>query len=70
MRPRLQQVAGPPVKPKPSPRWLGASGVGLVVVGVVTIIANYIPGLIERNWVLLVGFGLMAAGFLLLTQWR
>ncbi len=69
-RPRPQQVAGPPVKPKPSPRWVGTTGVGLALLGVLVIILNYIPGLIERNWVLFVGFGLMAGGFALLTQWR
>ncbi|HEX2026445.1 MAG TPA: cell division protein CrgA [Nitriliruptorales bacterium] len=70
IRPRPGQAAGPPVKPKPSPRWVAAVGVGLILVGVVVVIVNYIPGLIESNWVLVGGFVVIATGFGFLTQWR
>lgn len=69
-RPRAYEVVPPPVKPKPSPPWVPRIGVGLIIAGAAAIIVNYIPGLIERNWVLFVGFGLMAAGFAFLTRWR
>jgi small-conductance mechanosensitive channel len=69
-RPRPQQAAGPPVNPEPSPRWVPAVGIGLIVLGVIVVIVNYIPGLIESNLVLLVGFGLLAVGFGFLTKWR
>lgn len=69
-RPRPQQIAGPPVKPKPSPRWVSATGVGLLLLGAVIVIVNYIPNLIESNLVLLLGFAAMAAGFGFLMRWR
>lgn len=70
VRPRPQEVIGPPVKAKPSPRWVPIVGITLIGVGVLAILVNYIPGLFEQNWVLLAGFGLLAAGFLFLSRWR
>lgn len=67
-RPRPQQIAGPPVKPKPSPRWVSLTGLTLLLVGVVVVIGNYVW--IERNWILLAGFVAMAAGFAFLMRWR
>jgi hypothetical protein len=69
-RPRPQIVAGPPRKPNPSPTWVPVTGVALLVLGVGVIIVNYIPGFLERNWVLFVGFGFMAAGFGFLMRYR
>jgi hypothetical protein len=69
-RPRQRNVVGPPVKPPPSPTWVPATGVALIVLGVAVVILNYVPGLIERNWVLFAGFGLMAAGFGFLMRYR
>ncbi len=69
-RPRERHVKGPPRKPDPSPTWVPATGVGLIVLGVAVVIVNYIPGLIERNWVLFAGFGLMALGFGFLMRYR
>ncbi len=69
-RPRPQQAAGPQVKPKPSPRWVPAVGLSLIALGLLVILVNYLPGLFETNWLLLVGLVLMTAGFILLTTWR
>ncbi|MGH3441243.1 MAG: cell division protein CrgA [Nitriliruptorales bacterium] len=67
-RPRPQDAAGPPVKPKPSPPWVSATGIALLLVGVAVVIGNYISA--ARNWILLVGFAAMAAGFGFLMRWR
>lgn len=62
-----------PPRPKPSPRWVPIVGLSVIGLGVALIIATYlvpagtIPG---GNWVLVVGFVMMAAGLLLLSQWR
>ena len=62
-----------PPRPKPSPRWVPITGLAVIALGVVLIIATYllpggtIPG---GNWVLVAGFVLMAGGLLLLSQWR
>lgn len=69
-RPRPKDVSGPPVKPKPSPTWVPVTGVGTILAGVAIIIVNYLPGLIENNLFLVVGFVLMAVGFGFLTKWR
>ncbi|MDQ3931263.1 MAG: cell division protein CrgA [Actinomycetota bacterium] len=69
-RPRPQQAAGPPVKPKPSPRWVPIAGLTLVGLGLLVVLVNYLPGLFESNWLLLAGFALMTGGFILLTTWR
>lgn len=69
-RPRPQQAAGPPVKPKPSPRWVPVVGLALIGLGLLVVLINYLPGLFETNWLLLAGFTLITGGFILLTQWR
>ncbi|NNN20531.1 MAG: hypothetical protein HKL80_00825 [Acidimicrobiales bacterium] len=64
--------------PKPkfegsSPLWYGITLLGLIVVGVLLIIINYIapflPGM-PSNWYLLGGVVTMAAGFLGLTSYH
>jgi hypothetical protein len=69
-RPRQRHVVGPQKKPPPSPRWVPIVGVALIILGVMVVIANYIPGFIERNWVLFLGFGFMAVGFGFLMRYR
>jgi Cell division protein CrgA len=64
----------PRKKPKPSPKWFGASILGIMFVGVLIIVLNYL-GLVPfshgtNNLYLFVGLGLIAVGFLAATQWR
>lgn len=61
-----------PPRPKPSPRWVPAVGLGVIGLGVLIIILSYIvPQLLPGgNYVLIVGFVMMAGGLLLLSQWR
>ena len=73
----------PPVggkKKGPSPRWLGPLVLGLLGLGVLWLVVAYItqggeepsiPVMKElRNGNVLVGFGFIASGFALATQWR
>ena len=59
-----------------SPRWVPALMVGFFLVGIVWITIFYVTGgdfpLMRSigNWNLLVGFGLIIAGFITSTQWR
>ncbi len=69
-RPRPRQVEPQKVNPKPSPRWVPVAGITLILLGVAVVIVNYIPGFLERNWVLIIGFALMAGGFGFLMRWR
>lgn len=65
----------PRKKPKPSPKWFGALVLGLMFLGVIVIVLNYL-GLMPAtnkqatNLYLFVGLGLIAAGFAASTQWR
>ena len=61
-----------PPRPKASPRWLAPTGLGIIGVGIALIIFSYIlPGVLPGgNYVLIVGFVMMAGGLLLLSQWR
>jgi hypothetical protein len=72
---RVRYQAPKPKKPKPSPRWFGPLVLGLMFLGVALIVLNYmelLPGTDfgARNEYLWTGLGLIAAGFLLATQWR
>lgn len=79
-RPRPRHVEEPVRRPTPSPTWVPATGVTLLLVGVLVIILGYIP--VIGNWVarlgvplgsnlpLVVGFVLLAVGFGFLTRWR
>jgi hypothetical protein len=65
----------PRKKPKPSPRWFGATILVVMFSGVLIIVMNYfqlIPGTHHQatNLYLFVGLGLIATGFLAATQWR
>ena len=63
-------------KKGPSPVWLGPMVLGLLAFGVVWLIVAYISQAgvpIQKelgNANVLVGFGFIAAGFALATQWR
>lgn len=61
-----------PPRPKPSPRWVPATGLGLIVLGIVLVIVSYVvPGLLPfGNYPIIAGFVLMAAGLVVLSQWR
>ena len=73
--------SAPPVKnPLPSPTWVPATGLGLILGGFLLILAGYlVPPLtrivqewpvFEQNWPLAIGFVLLIAGFGVLTRWR
>jgi len=73
-RDRRRPYAAPPPKkrPKASPRWYGFLVLGLMIVGVLMIVANYmglLPGDTRQLWLWL-GLGFIAAGFIAATQWR
>jgi hypothetical protein len=60
---------------KPSPRWYGPAILGIMGLGVVIIVTNYmqlLPGTsgAPRNAYLFGGLGLIALGFLGTTRWR
>ena len=73
----------PKKRRKASPRWFGALILGLMFAGVAVIVLNYLdlmPGFtfpfvdwvvadVTNNFYLLGGLGLIAAGFMLATQW-
>lgn len=64
----------PPPKPNPppSPRWVPVTGTTLIVVGIALILVNYIwtTLLPFGNYAIFIGFGLMAGGLAVLSQWR
>jgi hypothetical protein len=60
-----------PPKPKPSPRWVPGLGLGLIIVGLLIVLAGYlIPGLPGGAYSLVLGFLLMAGGLIVLSTWR
>jgi hypothetical protein len=75
-RPRAHQTAPPPKNPTPSPPWVPALGVGLLIAGVAVILLGYLLlsgvswPIFGANWGLVVGFVLLIAGFVVLTRWR
>lgn len=78
-RPRPRQVERPEPKPPPSPTWVPATGASLLGLGVLVILVGYLPAVstftdgwwaLGRNWPLVIGFVVIAAGFGLLTRWR
>jgi hypothetical protein len=65
-----------PKKKPPSPRWVGFTVLALLLLGVVWLVVAYMTeGTVWiqedlGNWNVAVGFGLIASGFALATQWR
>jgi hypothetical protein len=59
-----------PARPKPSPKWVPYVGVGLIVAGVLLVIAAYVLPIPGGNFNLLIGFAMMAGGLIALSQWR
>jgi Cell division protein CrgA len=73
----------PKKRRRSSPRWFGILILGLMFAGVLVIVLNYLdlmPGFtvpfvdwavanVTNNFYLLGGLGLIAAGFMLATQW-
>lgn len=62
----------PRPNPPPSPRWVPVTGTGLIVLGIVLILLNYLaPGFLPGgNYWIIGGFVLMAVGLGILSQWR
>lgn len=66
----------PPPKPKPppSPRWVPWLFGSLLALGFVVIIARYtlnpIFPILDKDWLLWVGLGLIGGSFIVATQWR
>jgi hypothetical protein len=68
----------PPAKsagPKPNPSWWVPVMVGLLILGLLYIVVFYltqtsypVPGI--GNWNLVVGFGILLAGFGMTTRWK
>lgn len=78
-RPRAHQTSPPPKNPTPSPTWVPATGVALLILGTLVILIGYLPGVSARtaswiwlgsNWGLVAGFILLSVGFGFLTRWR
>lgn len=69
---RSRYVPPRPPTPKASPRWVPWLGLGLIVLGILTILLNYnLPFLLPiGDWTLLIGFVLMGGGLGVLSQWR
>jgi hypothetical protein len=78
---RRRYQAPPQKKRKPSPPWFGVMILTLMGLGVLIIVLNYVnlmpftgtgafSNLATKNWPLFGGLGLIAAGFMLATQWR
>ena len=64
----------PPPKPKPkvSPPWVGALFFALIGAGVIVIVCHYL-GLLPggtQTYQLFLGLGLIAASFVVATQWH
>lgn len=68
-RPQTQKAMEAAAKAKdPSPTWYVATMAGLMVVGVLLVLARFIFELPQA--LLLVGLGAIAAGFLMTTNYR
>jgi len=77
-RPKASYTPPPTRSPNKavSPAWVPWLMLGLFLIGIIWIVVYYvtgsdIPGMRSLgNWNLLVGFGLIIAGFITSTQWR
>jgi cell division protein CrgA len=57
-------------KVKTSPRWYGPLVLGVIGVGVVIVVWNYLRGDFATNGALWTGLGVIGVGFVGLTFWR
>lgn len=55
-------------KKPPSPTWYVATMTGLMLVGVLLVVLRFV--FVLDQWVLLVGLGMIAAGFLMTANYR
>jgi Cell division protein CrgA len=55
---------------KHSPRWYGPLVLGVIGLGVVVVISNYLRGDLATNGVLWAGLGIIGVGFVGLTFWK
>lgn len=70
---RQRYQAPPKPKPKPSPTWVPVLVIILLAIGVLDLIFYYLglpPFQQAPRWGLLAGFGFIATGFAVATQWR
>lgn len=73
--PRLPQDPSKRAVPLTSPRWLAPLMVTLFVIGLLWIVLYYLapslPVIADLgSWNMVIGFGLILAGFALSTRWR
>jgi hypothetical protein len=78
-RVRSRAQRAPQKRPAPSPRWLGPTGIGLIVTGALILLLGNLPAIarltrglpiLGGNWTLVSGILSVAAGFVLLMRWR
>lgn len=79
-RERPRHLEAPVKKDLPSPTWVPATGLCLILGGFLLILAGYlVPPLtrivqewpiFEQNWPLVIGFMMLIGGFGFLTRWR
>ncbi len=74
-KPAYVPPPSPAGAPKANPRWLVPVMLGLMILGLLWIVATYllnaeypVPGI--GQWNLLIGFVLIIAGFTLTTRWH
>lgn len=76
-RTRTQRQRAPEQRPAPSPRWVGATGLGLVSGGAAVLLLGNLPVIADltrdlpalgSNWTLVVGILLVTTGFVLLMR--
>jgi hypothetical protein len=64
----------PKKKPPPSPRWVGVAFFTLLGLGFLIILARYVLSgtftFLDKDYLIWVGLGLIAAAFTGATQWR
>lgn len=61
--------------PKPSPTWYAPIMVALFIIGLAYIVTYYLTGGTLpigslKSWNVVVGFGIIMAGFVMATRWR
>jgi len=78
-RPRSYETHAPQKRQGPSPSWVPATGVALLVVGTLIILLGYLPTFSDimqswpvfgPNWGLIVGFVTLTTGLGFLMRWR